>query len=106
MDQAQISSFWESVVPHWVLSEALFLTAKLRIADVIGGDTTELDVIAQKTGTNRDSLRRLLNVLVAHGIFTKVMGRSIWSDPPLDSVEIRCGGFPARLHCTWPAAYP
>lgn len=72
MDQAQISSFWESVVPHWVLSEALFLTAKLRIADVIGGDTTELDVIAQKTGTNRDSLRRLLNVLVAHGIFTKV----------------------------------
>jgi hypothetical protein len=71
MDQAQISSFWESVVPRWALSEALFLTAKLRIADVIGDDPTELDVIAHKTRTNRDSLRRLLNALVAHGIFKK-----------------------------------
>jgi hypothetical protein len=84
MDQTDIGSFWENVVPSWALSEALFLTAKLRIADAIGDDSTELDIIAEKTRTNRDSLRRLLNALAAHGIF-KRDGVDLYGPTPLSN---------------------
>jgi C-methyltransferase len=71
METSEIRNFWQGVVPQWVLSEALFVAADLRVADAIGDGPTDLEAIAKKTGMNRDALRRLLNALSANGIFKR-----------------------------------
>ena len=48
MNELDIRSFWQDVVPRWVLGEVLFFVADRRIADVIGDGPTSVDVIAEK----------------------------------------------------------
>jgi len=65
----EIRLFWQRVLPSWTLSEAIFFAAERRIADAIGNGPTDLEAIARRTATHKESLRRLLNALAANGIF-------------------------------------
>lgn len=51
------------------LSRALWLAARLGIADAIGDTAVSLEDLAQKTGTHAPSLGRLMTALVAFGVF-------------------------------------
>jgi len=50
-------------------SRALWAAARLRIADAIGEEPATIGEIAEQTGTRPDMVERLLNALVAIGIF-------------------------------------
>lgn len=82
MTETEIRQFWLDAVPRWVLSEILFFAADRRIADAIGDGPTELGLIAQRTGSHPDPLRRVLNALAAQGIFERV-GVERYSPTPL-----------------------
>lgn len=64
--------FWQRVMPNWALGEAIFFAAERKIADAIGDGPTDLDEIARITGSQKDSLRRLLNALAVNGIFERL----------------------------------
>jgi hypothetical protein len=53
---------------YW-LSRAVYLAAKLKLADAVGDGRVKLAAIAAATGTRPENLRRLLRALAAHGIF-------------------------------------
>ena len=53
---------------YW-LSRAVYLAAKLKLADAVGDGRATLPALAAATGTRPDGLRRLLRALAAHGIF-------------------------------------
>jgi hypothetical protein len=75
-------AFWQNVVADWAFCELLFFAADRKIADIIGDGPTELDVIAEKSGTHRNALRRVLSALTAKGIFRRV-GESSFSPTAL-----------------------
>jgi len=63
--QAQILHI---IAGYW-LSRAVYLAARLKLADSVGDGPTKLLAIATATGTKPDSLRRLMRALTAHGFF-------------------------------------
>lgn len=52
------------------LSRALWVAARLRIADAIGDEPVAVERVAEATNTLPDALRRLLTALSAFGVFT------------------------------------
>lgn len=52
-------------------SRALWVAARLRIADAIGDGPATAAEIAERTGTRGDMVERLLNALAAIGLFTR-----------------------------------
>jgi len=53
---------------YW-LSRAVYLAARLKLADAVGDRPTSLSMIARTTGTRPENLRRLMRALAAHGFF-------------------------------------
>jgi hypothetical protein len=53
---------------------AVWIAATLRLADHIEAGATSLDELAERTGADRDALRRLLRYLVAREVFADVEG--------------------------------
>lgn len=53
------------------LSRAVWLAARLRLADLIAGGRVSGAEIADAAGADRDSLQRLLNALAAAGVFRR-----------------------------------
>jgi ubiquinone/menaquinone biosynthesis C-methylase UbiE len=53
---------------YW-LSRAVYLAARLKLADAVGDRPTSLSEIARTTGTRPENLRRLMRALAAHGFF-------------------------------------
>ena len=53
---------------YW-LSRAVYLAARLKLADAVGDRPTSLSAIARATGTRPENLRRLMRALAAHGFF-------------------------------------
>ena len=53
---------------YW-LSRAVYLAARLKLADAVGDRPTSLSAIARTTGTRPENLRRLMRALAAHGFF-------------------------------------
>jgi hypothetical protein len=53
---------------------AVWVAATLRLADHIEASVSGLDELADRTSTNRDSLRRLMRYLVARGLFIEANG--------------------------------
>ncbi len=56
-----IAGFW--------LSRALFLAAKLKLADVVGDDQLSLTDLAERINVRPEALRRLMRALTSNGIF-------------------------------------
>jgi DNA-binding IclR family transcriptional regulator len=63
--QAQILQI---VAGYW-LSRAVYLAARLKLADAVADGPATLLAIATATGTRIDRLRRLMRALTAHGFF-------------------------------------
>jgi O-methyltransferase domain/Dimerisation domain len=53
------------------LSQALYVAAKLGVADVLVDGPVDADTVAQKLDVRADELRRVLRALVAAGVFTE-----------------------------------
>ena len=56
------------IADYW-RSRAVYLAARLKLADVVGNSRPALTTIAAATGTRPEALRRLVRALTAHGIF-------------------------------------
>jgi ubiquinone/menaquinone biosynthesis C-methylase UbiE len=57
------------VVGGYWLSRAVYLAARLKLADAVGDRPASLSEIARTTGTRPENLRRLMRALAAHGFF-------------------------------------
>jgi SAM-dependent methyltransferase len=66
---------------YW-LSRAIFLAARLKLADAVGDRPASLSVIARATGTRPENLRRLMRALAAHGFFQDT-GNETFCQTPL-----------------------
>jgi hypothetical protein len=62
------SAIMQIIADYW-RSRAVYLAARLKLADVVGDSRPALTDIAAATGTRPEALRRLLRALTAHGIF-------------------------------------
>src|SRR5437660_11148861 len=56
---------------YWV-TQALYVVAKLGIADLLRESPVSCDVLASKTGTHPQSLFRTLRALASVGVFSEV----------------------------------
>ena len=54
------------------LSQALYVAAKLGVADVLGSEPLEVEAVAEAVGARAPVLRRVLRALVAAGVFTEL----------------------------------
>lgn len=59
------------VIADYWRSRAVYLAARLKIADVVGDGAASLADIAARTGTLAGPLRRLMRALTAHGFFVE-----------------------------------
>jgi SAM-dependent methyltransferase len=64
------SAVMHIIAGYW-LSRTVYLAAKLKLADAVGGDGAMLADIAVKTGTRPAELARLMRALAAHGFFKR-----------------------------------
>jgi O-methyltransferase domain len=73
------------------LAQAVYVAAKLGIPDLLADGSREATELARATGTNAESLARVLRLLAANGLFTEVaverfalapMGELLRSDVP------------------------
>jgi precorrin-6B methylase 2 len=60
----------------FMLSQAVYVAAKLGIADLVADAAVPAEELARTTGADADSLYRLLRVLAGHGIFVERDGRA------------------------------
>jgi SAM-dependent methyltransferase len=65
--QAQILD----IIGGYWLSRAVYLAARLKLADAVGDGGASLDAVAAVTGTQPAALRRLMRALTAHGFFAE-----------------------------------
>jgi O-methyltransferase domain len=66
---------------YW-LSRAIYLAARLKLADAVGDRSASLAAIAATTGTKPENLRRLMRALGAHGFFQD-LGKETFGQTPL-----------------------
>lgn len=59
----------------YVISAALWVTAELKVADLIGTGSKSASELASSTNTNEDALFRILRLLAMGGIFTETEPR-------------------------------
>ena len=60
------------VAQAYQLSQALYVTAELGVADVLSGGPLATETVAEAVGARGPELRRVLRALVAAGIFTEL----------------------------------
>lgn len=80
------------MITGFVVSQALYVTAKLRIADLLGDDKSRpVEDIADQAGARRDPLYRVLRLLAGMGVFDEsppgsfaltTLGRCLREDAP------------------------
>ncbi|MEO5859799.1 MAG: methyltransferase [Pyrinomonadaceae bacterium] len=68
-----------------MVTQAIFVAAKLRIADIVAGGEKHVDEIAQEAGAHSPSLYRILRTLASLGVFTETQSR-IFANTPLSEV--------------------
>jgi O-methyltransferase domain/Dimerisation domain len=55
----------------YYVSQAIYVAARLAIADHLGGGPRDVDYLAKATGTHAPSLKRILRLLASAGLFTE-----------------------------------
>jgi hypothetical protein len=78
---------------YW-LSRAVYLAARLKIADAVSHQPASLCEIARATGTRPENLRRLMRALAAHGFFQD-SGNETFCQTPLS--ETLCSDRPGSM---------
>jgi DNA-binding IclR family transcriptional regulator len=69
------------IIGDYWRSRAVYLAARLKLADVVGDSRPALTDIAAATATRPEALRRLLRALTAHGIFREEDGGTFAQTP-------------------------
>jgi SAM-dependent methyltransferase len=75
------------VVGGYWLSRAVYLAARLKLADAVGEGPTSLAVIASNTGTRPGKLRRLMRALAAHGFFQDLGNETFTHTPASETLR-------------------
>jgi hypothetical protein len=70
----------QMITGYWV-SQALYVAAKLGIADLLADGPLHCDILAQKTDVHPDSLFRTLRALASVGVFSEVETRRFALNP-------------------------
>ena len=76
------------------LSQALYVAAKLGVADVLGPQPLAAEAIAQAVGARASPLRRVLRALVAAGVFCELEDGRFASN---DAAAALRAGAPGRM---------
>jgi hypothetical protein len=76
-----------AVATGFWLSRALYVAAKLGIADLIGDSGRRPDDLAEGIGVNTDALRRVLRALASVGIFTEDREGSFANTPDSEGLK-------------------
>src|SRR5688572_30575091 len=76
------------------LSQALYVAAKLGVADVLGPQPLAAEAIADTVGARAPQLRRVLRALVAAGIFCELEDGRFASN---DAAAVLRAGAPGRM---------
>lgn len=76
----------------YMISAALSVAAKLKIADLLAGGPRSVADLAQATGSNEDGLYRVLRALVSVGFFTSPGPRTFALSPEAESLRSDIAG--------------
>jgi len=68
-----------------MVTQAIFVAAKLRVADILADGEKHVDEIAREAGAHSPSLYRILRTLASVGVFSETQPR-IFSNTPLSEV--------------------
>ena len=79
---------------YWI-SQALYVAAKLGIADLVAAGTTSAQVLAEQTGVDETALHRLMRALASVGVFTEAGPGSYALTPLADLLRT---GTPRSMH--------
>jgi hypothetical protein len=78
---------------YW-LSRAVYLAARLKLADAVGDRPTSLASIAAVTGAKLENLRRLMRALAGHGFFRDEGNETFGQLQCRETLEDNIVGFP------------
>jgi hypothetical protein len=67
-------------VGHWI-SQALYVVAKLGIADVLAGGPKGIEPLASEVGANASALYRVMRALASVGVFSEIASRQFALNP-------------------------
>ncbi len=81
---------------YW-LSRAVYLAARLKLADAVGDRPTSLSVIARATRTRPETLRRLMRALAAHGFFQDAGNEKFGQTPVVGDAALGSTGQHASI---------
>src|SRR5262249_19224365 len=87
------SAVMHIIAGYW-LSRAVYLAARLKLADAVGDAGASLPAIARATGTRVDGLGRLMRALPSHGFF-RLEADGTYTQTPLS--ETLRSGIPASM---------
>jgi hypothetical protein len=76
---------------YWV-SQAIYVAAKLSLADLVKSGPRSIDELAKATGTHAPSLYRLLRALASVGVFSEQHDRRFTSTPLAECIESDSAG--------------
>ncbi|MEA2479953.1 MAG: hypothetical protein QOJ07_1875 [Thermoleophilaceae bacterium] len=83
------------LIGGYQLSQAVYVAARLRLADLIAAGECTTEGLARRTGAVPDRLHRLLRSLSAHGVFTQT-GDDAWGMTP--AAQTLRSDAPGSLH--------
>ena len=75
------------VIAGYWLSQAVYVAARLKIADAVGDGNRALGEIARETGTKPDSLKRTMRALTSHGFFRQDKGGAFFQTPLSETLK-------------------
>lgn len=74
-DPAAPASLLQMMTGYWV-SQALYVTARLRVADLLADGPRSVDALASAAGAHPAALYRVLRALASVGVFTEAAPRT------------------------------
>ena len=83
------------IATGYIASTALYVAARLRIADHLASGARAADDLARETGANSDALYRVLRALASLGIFEEVSPRVFVNNAPSDTMK---SGAPGSIY--------
>jgi O-methyltransferase domain/Dimerisation domain len=91
-DDAALRGELAGRIMGFMLSQAVYVAAKLGVADLLAAGPKPVEDLAQETGADEDALYRLLRLLAGYRIFAERDGRA-FENTPLSELLREGGGF-------------
>jgi hypothetical protein len=84
---AEASQHVFSIATGYIASTALYVAAKLNIADHLASAPKNVAELARATGATEDALYRILRALAAVGVFEEIAPRVFGNNPPSETMR-------------------